>query len=160
MSFTLTKNTSSVVLRNPNYGEKYRLDDGRVNRATPAGKRFIYRDSQWPESIILSYDFSNISHTTLDELKTFLETNAGLEIQVIDHLGNIVTCIVIAPTINITNESDGQFDISGNECPRFTRSFTLEFLQLSSVPSLTYDLVTQAAVDLYTEASAQLEIEH
>ena len=69
---------SSITLPNPELGDKQKYDNNAVIRHTRAGD--LCGCSHWFGNDIRQYKFTTLSKTLADNLKTFLETNAGIEL--------------------------------------------------------------------------------
>ena len=101
MSFRLDPYGDNVILRSPEFTNTYRIDRNDINRTSRSGIIKVYVDATWPELITHSYRFTVIKEAIIAALKTFLETNAGLEITIIDHLGATYTGFITTPVNEI-----------------------------------------------------------
>ena len=82
MSFTLTKGSDSVTLRNPSLGNKYTLDTGLVTRRSRGGKTLQYKD---PNNLMItseSLTFTNIKKDDVDALIAFLALYRGKQLTI------------------------------------------------------------------------------
>ena len=109
MSFTLKRGTTSVVLRNPDTANVERLTLNDIRRFTRGGDACACMDTaEWIQLRMFVYKFSeitNILHSppvpasdyVIDQLKTFLVVNAGLSIEITDHLGDVRDGFILTP---------------------------------------------------------------
>lgn len=105
--------TDSVELRNPDNGNIQRILGEGIVRRTRGGDLKTYRDSNWPQSQVNVYNFTTITKTKKDELMTFMETYAGLEIGIIDHNDVSWTGVIISsPNEFVTTKDECSYDVS------------------------------------------------
>jgi hypothetical protein len=97
MSFRIDPSGDNIILRSPDFSNVIRIDGNDIRRYTRGGTLKVFVDTNWPAFITHIYKFSVIKKAIIDALRTFLETNAGLEITVLDHLGNTMDGYVTSP---------------------------------------------------------------
>lgn len=109
----------TVVLRNPEFGNKIGFNANRVNRKSRGGKKHIYRKATWPRFRTLSMDLSALTTTQIDDFKDFINQTLGLEIGILDHEGRTWKGIITTPDTEITA-------IGGGSCGDYATSFQFE----------------------------------
>ena len=109
MSFIIDPLGDNIILRSPDFNNIIRIDANDIRRFTRGGTLKTYVSADWAAFITHVYRFSVIRNTTapndlINRLKTFLETNAGLEINVTDHLNNNMDGFIVTPVNEIIAE--------------------------------------------------------
>lgn len=79
--------TSTLVLRNPDWGNDDKLTYNRLNQTTRGGTLVVFADPQWPKFKTLSFQIQGIPDDTYDALVQFLEDSLGQEIGLLDWEG-------------------------------------------------------------------------
>lgn len=107
MSFTIDPLGDNIILRNPDFGDNIRVAANDIRRYTRGGVLKTTVDSGWPVLTTHVYAFSIIKNTVaddlIDQLRTFLDDNAGLEIRIIDHLGTTLDGFITSPINEIVS---------------------------------------------------------
>jgi len=98
--------TDTVTLPNPEYGDTHRVDTNAIVRSTRGGETVAFKDGDWPDFETFVYQFKRVHLTVINELKTFLEGNAALEINIVDHLENSRNGYILTPTTEIITLRD------------------------------------------------------
>jgi hypothetical protein len=115
----------TVVLRNPEFGNKVSYTPNRINRKSRGGKIMTFRDPDWPQFTLLDMNISMLNQTQIDNFKSFLQTTLGQVVGVIDHDGFVWNGVIITPDTAITQ-------LSGTvSCPNYATSFQFEGQQVS-----------------------------
>lgn len=76
--------TYTVNLRNPEFGNKQRLDTGRSIRRTRGGDQIIVDFSSWLKLTILDLEFKALNLAQAQGLITLLEASAADDVQLVD----------------------------------------------------------------------------
>lgn len=76
-----------VFPRSPEYGNRESLNSRRISRETAGGYLVMFRRDSWIQYYEMSWTFTNLTKTKIDEILWFLEQFAGAEIGVQDHHG-------------------------------------------------------------------------
>lgn len=114
----------TVVLRNPQFGNKVSYNPNRINRKSRGGQVQVYRDSKWPQFTLLTMDITTLNQTQIDAFKSFLVATLGLVVGIIDHDGFQWSGIITTPDTTITQ-------LSGSiSCPSYATSFQAEVTPL------------------------------
>jgi len=110
MDYPTTSPTSTVTLRNPEFGNVIRHNTNAENRNTLGGEFKSVKNADWPNQTIQVYTFKELrdidSSSTLYLFKAFLQTTAGLEMKVTDHNGDVWHGYIITPVTEIITEHD------------------------------------------------------
>ena len=101
-----------VVLRNPEVDNARRSSFSRVLRETRGGSLTVYRDSNWPIIKKLLYTIVANKRTEIDSLQAFFNATLGLNINLIDWLGEEWTGIVLNPNEPATEDREGYWTVS------------------------------------------------
>jgi hypothetical protein len=97
MSVTLTYQSTSIVLRNPDFGNQEVYEQRRINRKTRGGDLQIYRNPIWPQTNTFKYTISNLKEEEKQAFLNFLRLSLGQEITMIDYEGRSWTGFISAP---------------------------------------------------------------
>jgi hypothetical protein len=89
--------TDSLTLRNPEFGDKDRLQFNRVSRETRGGTLIVYADPMWPKIETLVLTISGLSVDQAEALLEFMENHVGQEIGIWDWEQRRWTGIVTNP---------------------------------------------------------------
>lgn len=106
MSVTLAEGVDSVVLPNPEFGDTDTIDFQAAIKHNRANEPLVVRDSDWPLFNTSRYEFLRLSESLKDDLISFLEDKAGLEITLTDHEAVVRTGVILNPDFQII--TDGQ----------------------------------------------------
>jgi hypothetical protein len=95
--------TTTLVLRNPDFGNNDRLSFQRINRVTRGGTLVVFADPNWPKQEVLSVQVSWLKATEARDLLDFIEDSLGQEIGLLDWEGNQWRGIITTPDAAITH---------------------------------------------------------
>jgi hypothetical protein len=96
----------TVILPNPVLGDIQRIATEGIVRRTTGGDLVGVRDADWPQKQVNVYEFVVLTETEKDDLLTFLENYAGLEIGITDHHGQEWTGVITSPENEIVTVKD------------------------------------------------------
>lgn len=101
--------TTTLVLKNPEFGNADVIRFTKVDRRTRGGDRKIFSDLGWGQTQSFELNITNICETTVtvDELIEFLNTSLGEEIGLLDWENRQWTGIIIVPETDITQRVEG-----------------------------------------------------
>lgn len=105
--FTLThprvSPTTTLILKNPVFGNTDNLSFVKVDRRTRGGEHIIYSDLAWSETQTLELNIENIcqTETTIDELIEFLNDSLGQEIGLLDWENRQWKGLIVVPETDI-----------------------------------------------------------
>jgi hypothetical protein len=109
----------TIVLRNPEFGNKISFNANRINRKSRGGTVQVFRKSTWPKFRTLSMNMSVLTTTQADAFKSFLNSTLGLQIGLTDHEGRTWKGIISTPDTDIT-------EIGPGACGNYATSFQFE----------------------------------
>lgn len=96
-SISLVCGASSIVLRNPNFGNSESLDVDRALNRSRGGTPNIYRDPNWPESTTINIQIAVMKESEAKELLDFLLDCLGQLITYTDYENRVWEGIVTNP---------------------------------------------------------------
>ncbi len=99
--------TDTVVLRNPNFGNRHRIAPNRINRTTRGGDIVIYKDDVWPTIETLLFQFSNLTKAEADSVHTFMNNHLGERIRLVDHEDRLWVGIITEPGDPVVQDRRG-----------------------------------------------------
>jgi hypothetical protein len=103
LTYPYVSPTSTLVFRNPEFGDKDRLLFNRVNRETRGGTLIVFADPKWPKTQILSVQVDNLGPEAIANFLTFLQDSLGQEIGLLDWEGRQWRGIIITPDTQATH---------------------------------------------------------
>ena len=109
--------TDTLVLRDPEFGNKDRLQYNRISRETRGGTLVVFADPMWPKIQTQVLSFSALTPTQAEALLEFMERHLGLEIGMWDWEGRRWTGVIVNPTEPVVQDSKysftGSFEFEG-----------------------------------------------
>lgn len=94
---TVTGTGTTILLRNPAWGDREELNFSRINRTTRGGTRIQFSEPTWPKYTRFTLDIPSLSQTQVDELKAFLLASLGKEVQLSDWTGRYFLGVITNP---------------------------------------------------------------
>jgi hypothetical protein len=101
--------TDTLVLRDPEFGNKNRLQFNRISRETRGGTLIVYADPMWPKIETLVLTFSALKPAQAEALLEFMENHLGLEIGLWDWEGRQWTGVITNPNDPVVQDSKYSF---------------------------------------------------
>jgi len=98
-----------VTLRNPEFGDKNRLQFNRISRETRGGTLIVYADPMWPKIETLALTFSGLSPMQAEALLDFIRNHIGQEIGIWDWERRRWTGIITQPNEPVVEDDRNQF---------------------------------------------------
>jgi len=89
--------STTIILRNPNIGDRDELQYDRINRETRGGTLIVFADPNWSRIEKLILEFSALSESKAQELLTFLNVTLGQIITLTDWEDNDWSGIITTP---------------------------------------------------------------
>lgn len=89
--------TSTIELRNPELGNRNRLEFQRINRETRGGTLIVAADPDWPKQERILLEIRGLSESKVDSLRAFILASLGQEIGFTDWEGNTFRAILMNP---------------------------------------------------------------
>jgi hypothetical protein len=112
LTFPYVSPTTTLVLRNPEFGNKDSLNFNRINRTTRGGELIVYSDPQWPKTQKLALEVRSLVPSQAANLLTFFDQSLGLEIGLLDQEGRQWRGIITNPDTPIINPERGDYAVS------------------------------------------------
>jgi hypothetical protein len=128
-SFTpliLTYGSSVLSLCIPDFGDKWEIEDVRINREVRGGERIIFRDPTWPQTEKLTFKLSNLSQFQVKAALGFIQDTLGLTITLTDHYGDTWEGIIINPD----TEAEQNVRANSDNCPAFSMEIDFQGVQV------------------------------
>jgi len=111
--FTITEGSTSIQLRSPSFNDTVTRDKGQIVHRSSSNYINIVRVSNRKELKIYLYKFIEVKKETVDDLRTFILSKAGLLLTWEDHLGTTRNGFLISnPNELITNHDDANYDVT------------------------------------------------
>lgn len=113
LMFPPTSPSSTVVLRNPDFGNQNSLAFQRINRTSRGGTLLIYANPLWPKQQTQNYSIQGLSQAQVTALLDFALTSIGRPIGLIDHEGRSWQGLIVNPDMEVTQVGQGcNFSVS------------------------------------------------
>jgi len=113
LTYPVISPTSTLVLRNPEFGNNDRQDFLTITRESRHGHPLGYHDANWPTMRTKFFNFHALTLVTINELKAFLLATAGLEIGLVDYNSESFTGYIITNENEIITMKDTcSYDVS------------------------------------------------
>lgn len=103
LTYPFVSPTLTLVLRNPEFGDRDRLNFNRINRMTRGGTLIVYADPKWPKTQTLVLQVDALSQQQAQDFKAFLIASLGKEIGLLDWEGRQWKGIIVTPDARITH---------------------------------------------------------
>lgn len=102
--------TTTLVLKNPEYGNQDTIQYTRIDRNTRGGDRKLFSDPKWGKTQTFQLTISNIDdlcYVSLDSILDFLNTSLGEEIGLLDWEGRTWKGIILTPETDVIPQVSG-----------------------------------------------------
>ena len=117
LTYPYVSPTTTLVLRNPEFGNLDRLTFNRINRKTRGGTLVVFADPNWPKIQTLQVKFTYLTDQQAADLLAFFQLSLGKEIGLLDYEGRQWRGIITTPDPEISNPGRGDhsvgFDFEG-----------------------------------------------
>jgi hypothetical protein len=94
-------------LRNPELGNKDRLQFNRISRETRGGTLIVYADSIWPKIQVQVLTFTGLSKEQAAGLLTFMSVHLGREIGFVDWEHRLWRGVITNPNDAVVQDGRG-----------------------------------------------------
>lgn len=101
----------TVVLRNPEYDNKFQYQPTRINRETRGGTLIIFADPVWPKLKKLEFTVTYLQGIQMQNLQAFLLASIGQSIGLRDWEGQQWEGVILNPDAEISNAQRGNWSI-------------------------------------------------
>ncbi len=95
--------TTTLVLRNPEFGDTHELSFSRINRETRGGTLEVFADPQWPKTQVLNLTIEALTEAETNSFLAFLGVSLGQEIGLLDWYNRQWRGIITTPDANVTD---------------------------------------------------------
>lgn len=112
LTYPFVAPTTTLVLRNPQFGNVDRLSFDRINRETRGGTLIMFADLAWPRQQTLNVTVTALTKQQKDNLLGFLALSVGVEIGLLDHESRQWKGIIMTPDATITNNDRGGYTVT------------------------------------------------
>lgn len=112
LTFPFNTPTTTLVLRNPNFGNTEAFEFSRINRESRGGTLLIFRDSKWPKQEILNVTIDALKEQQKQDLIDFANQSLGKEIGLLDNENRQWKGVIINPDIDITHLGQDNYSVS------------------------------------------------
>lgn len=99
---TLTKDSLSIQLRNPEFGNTDAIEVRRINRKTRGGDLMVYRDPIWPKTRTFQVKFAFLREDDLSRLLDFVHRTVGQIVSYTDYEGQVWSGIITTPESEVS----------------------------------------------------------
>lgn len=114
-----------ITLTSPTTGSQHFILTHTITRQTAGGKIVHVRPSTWAPADTFHWKFVNITKTVKDELTTFLDENAGKQLQIRDEVDRTWLGVITNPIIEFRQTHPNN---APESCPdNSLYSFSIEF---------------------------------
>jgi hypothetical protein len=103
LTYPFVSPTTTLVLRNPDFGNQRSLGFSRIFRTSRGGELEVFADPDWPETETLSVTIDGLSETQAQDFLTFLGTSLGQEIGLLDWENRQWRGIITTPDAEVTD---------------------------------------------------------
>lgn len=110
--FQMVFGATTLVLRNPDFGNEEQMAYQRINRRSRGGDLIVYADPNWPKPKTQKYTISNLSETQKEEFISFVDLSLGGLITLTDHHNRQWTGFIATPDLEITHVGICNYSIS------------------------------------------------
>lgn len=104
--------TTTLVLRNPNFGNTENFQFSRINRESRGGTLLVFRDPTWPkrEALAITVDF--LKQQQKLDLLAFFQTSLGQEIGLLDNENRQWKGIIVNPDSEVTHVGKDNYSVT------------------------------------------------
>ena len=112
LTYPFVSPTTTLALRNPQFGNVDRLVFDRINRETRGGTLIMFVDPKWPKQQVMNLTFAALTKTMKDSLLALLNASVGQDIGYLDHENRQWKGIVLTPEATIQNDSRDGYTVT------------------------------------------------
>jgi len=112
LTYPYVSPTTTLVLRNPELGDKDRLNFNRINRLTRGGTLIVFADPKWPKTQTLVVQVDSLKPAQAADLIQFLRDSLGQEIGLLDWESRQWRGIITTPDAQITHVGRGDRSVA------------------------------------------------
>lgn len=112
LTFPFMTPTTTLVLRNPEFGDTHDLAFSRINRTSRGGTLIVFADPEWPKTQTLRVTVEALTDAQTDSFLAFLAQSLGQEIGLLDWHNQQWRGIVTTPEAEVTDGGNCRKNIS------------------------------------------------
>jgi hypothetical protein len=112
LTYPYTSPTTTLVLRNPDFGNQRTLNFIRIARESRGGTLEVYADPVWPKTKVLKLSVSDLTQDQTDDFLTFLADSLGKEVGLLDWENTQWRGLITTPDAEITDNGNCKKAIS------------------------------------------------
>lgn len=112
LTYPFVSPSTTLVLRNPQFGNIDRLAFDRINRETRGGTLIMFVDPKWNRQQVMNVTFTALKRSQKDALLAFFNTSIGQDIGYLDHENRLWKGIILTPEAVITNNDRGGYTVA------------------------------------------------
>ena len=112
LTYPFVSPTTTLVLRNPQFGNIDRLAFDRINRETRGGTLIMFVDPEWNKQQVMNVTITALKRSQKDALLAFLNTSIGQDIGYLDHENRQWKGLVLTPEAVVTNNDRGGYTVT------------------------------------------------
>ncbi len=112
LTYPFVSPSTTLVLRNPQFGNIDRLSFDRINRETRGGTLIMFVDPKWPKQQVMNVTITALKRSQKDALLAFFNTSIGQDIGYLDHENRLWRGIILTPEAIITNNDRGGYTVT------------------------------------------------
>lgn len=117
LTYPYVSPTTTLVLRNPQFGDKDRLNFNRINRSTRGGTLIVFADPKWPKTQALAVQVDGLTQAQASDMIAFLRQSLGQEIGLLDWENRQWRGVITTPDAQVThvnkNDRSVAFEFQG-----------------------------------------------
>jgi hypothetical protein len=107
MSFTIERESYSVILPSPEHGDGHLIDPAILVRYNRSNNPFILKDSDlWPTQRMRTFLFTTMTDEVIADLSGALKAWLGKTVSITDHEDNEYDAYIINDEVNIITDRD------------------------------------------------------
>jgi hypothetical protein len=95
--------TTTLVLRNPDFGNQHNFEFVRINQVTRGGTQVVFSDPNWGKTETISVTIKALTEAEAEAFHTFLGNSLGTEIGLLDWYNRQWRGIITTPDAEITD---------------------------------------------------------
>ena len=102
-----TISLGALNIRSPIFGNKDSYHRERINTHNRGNELIIFGPTYWPKDATTELQFDTLTIEQAKALSTFVDTNLGKMVTIVDHEGNSFTGMIITPDISYSQAGRG-----------------------------------------------------
>lgn len=112
LTYPAVSPSTTLVLRNPEFENKFQYQKNRINRTTRGGQLIVFADPIWPKLQKLEFTVTYLQGIQMQELQAFLLESIGQTIGLLDWENQQWQGIILNPDAEISNPQRSNWSIA------------------------------------------------